>query len=834
MVHVLVVSSLPECLEKESIHKLLTENGFLIDGASHSIEKVERVRLRSRSVKDGKLSCKEHTAAFLAAEKQISNFLSANDVDVVHDRFIGILYLPQTSDRSCYHPDDIHPLTWPEGALVLAFPEIQWIPVYGTEGGTNGTCANDSEGIMTLHRALSLSEGGYSPLFDGDGLRSMLMLRVHNDEKHENAASAVENEVGTKAGGRCARADVALAVDEETNFACMNAYTAYRFGYRAYPVTTLSAANNLLKGEPGQLPLTFGIRNFSNPPSRTEEFRNRIINPAIVVFEDVQLSFPDAESGKADADAPEFGDRRDEAYPLLNSANLRVVATASLPQEKMAKTKGKTKATAEENFREKENKRKEQYRPLQGAAWRGRMRFMRHRAIERLKRRWFNASGAWAGHWFVKMLDTVLMAGVLLGVLFLKVSLFLPVLFGLFVLQGLLRYTLRMLSSRKGLLPEWARMYCVRRAQWRFLPKRYRNHCPENQVGKVRDTFWTITHKPLAGIFGLRNESCLPNGYGYKGIYDTAQVKEQYRLARQGDFGDPDVSKHGEGISHAAPGMAMEIAKCLLRRAERLEVEDKIIDSEGAVHGAVLATVAGELLDAKTPALSIEALTLKQCFEIKAECEFVGVRAHTDMVDRYIDIHNAMGRICRTSNGLVREDVFTSGMAELMDKLSSLLAEKGKKEEALFFEKKARMFHRRLMNPMARNLLAYPEWLLRSAWHVVVGLMVLVAVFCAFWMFEIKPFDVSVPATNVSTTHAEARRCGECAECCAPTSPIIHSRDNNHSAVSYAYELLFCDEPNFTDERWCDYSLVLRTMRLIAMLHLAFLGLCFWDVMRKK
>lgn len=830
MVHILVVSSLPECLKKESIHKLLTENGVSIDDAARLIEKVETFELPSRSAKDKKLSCKEHTAAFQdaecqisqhtsafqRAEKEIAEFLCAHDV--VHDRFVGILYLPD-----CNCPDDIHPLTWPEGALILAFPEIQWIPVYikgginvaggagdddrripvyGIKGGTKETCRNDSKGIMTLQRALSLLKGGYSPLFDGDGLRSMLMLRVHNDEKHENAAFVVDDGIGTKAGGRCARADAALAVDEETNFACMNAYTAYRFGYRAYPVTTLSASKILLKCEPSQLPLTFGIRNsFKHPPSRTEEFRNRIINPAIVVFEDVQLSFSDAESGKTDSDVPEFGYRRDEAYPLLNSANLRVVATASLPQEKMAKTKGKTRATTEEYFREKENKRKERYRPLQGATWRGRMRFMRHRAIERLKRWWFNASGAWMGHWLVKMLDTVLMAGVLLGVLFWKLSLFLPVLFGLFVLQGLLRYTLRTLSRRKGLLPEWARMYCVRRAQWRFLPKRYRNHCPENQVGKVRDTFWTITHKPLAGIFGLRNESCLPNGCGYKGIYDTAQVKEQYRLARQGDFGDPDVSKHGEeGISHAAPGMAMEIAKCLLRRAERLEVEDKIIDSEGAVHGAVLATVAGELLDAKTPALSIEALTWRQYFEIKAECEFVGVRAHTDMVDRYIDIHNAMGRICRTSNGLVREDVFTSGMAELMDKLSSLLAEKGKKEEALFFEKKARMFHRRLMNPMARNLLAYPEWLLRSAWHVVVGLMVLVAVFCAFWMFEIKPTGMN--------------------DMC--------------SAVSNAYELLFCDEPDFTNIKWCNYSFVLRTMRLIAMLHLAFLGLCFWDVMRKK
>ena len=245
----------------------------------------------------------------------------------------------------------------------------------------------------------------------------------------------------------------------------------------------------------------------------------------------------------------------------------------------------------------------------------------------------------------------------------------------------------------------------------------------------------------------------------------------------------------------------MEIAVRLLRRVEQLKEEGKIIDVEGAVHCAVLATVAGELLDAKTPTISIEALTWRQYFEIRAECEFIGVQAHPDMADRYIDIHNAMRRICRTSDGTVRENVYNSGMAELMDKLSELLSENGKREEALFFEKKARMFHRLLMNPMARNLLFYPEWLLQSAWHVVIGLIILVMAFCAFWMLRVVPTD----------------------DLC--------------TAACKTYEMLFCDEPDFnkdTIENLVTFSPVLRSMRLIAMLHVAFLGLCFWDVMRKK
>jgi hypothetical protein len=240
--------------------------------------------------------------------------------------------------------------------------------------------------------------------------------------------------------------------------------------------------------------------------------------------------------------------------------------------------------------------------------------------------------------------------------------------------------------------------------------------------------------------------------------------------------------------------MAMEIAVRLLRRAEWLVAEDKIIDAEGAVHGAVLATVAGELLDSKTPAVSIEALTWKQYFEIKAECEFIGVQAHPDMVDRYIDIHNAVRRICQSPDGLVREDVYNSGMAELMDKLSDLLSEKGKREESQFFAKKARMFHRRLMNPIARTVLAYPEWLLRSAWHVVIGLAVLAVVFCVYWILR-EQTALDMP-----------------------------------SALSKTYEVLFCDEPVLTGNN----SVIIRTARLISMLHLAFLGLCFWDSMQRK
>ena len=705
---------------------------------------------------------------FRKGEEDITRIL--HESDIIHDRFVGILQVT----ASC--AGNIPALGSRQGALILSFPEIQWVPIYGRwpdKGDKNTSC-------MTWKRALDLCRNGYSPLFDGDGLRSCLMLRVRN-------------------GGTCyARSDVALAVDEEANFAQMNAYTAYRFGYRAYSISSKAVADKLLRGRALELPLATTL--MEKDLGDLKGFRTNLKSPVIAVFEDVQLQFPDDES-KA---VPQFGDLRDREYRLLNEAHLRVVATAARRHEPIAEmasrdqadgTEKRRMATVEAFFKNKQNARAGRYRSLSGSTLQERLRCSLLQLGDRLDRWWFNVSGAWTWHWLVKTLDALLMAGILIGILFWKASLFLPALLGVVIVQGVTSHILQVASGRNVGLPELVRKMLVRWSQWRFLPKRYRNHCLAQRVGKGPGSYWSVAHKPLAGIFGLRNACCLQNGRGFQGLYDTARVMEECRRVKQGAFIDQNDE---DAISHAAPGMALEIAVRLLRRAEWLVAENKIIDAEGAIHGAVLATVAGELLDAKTPVVSIEALTWKQYFEIKAECEFVGVQAHPDMVDRYIDIHNAMRRICRSSDGTVREDLYNSGMAELMDKLSSLLSEKGKKEESLFFEKKARMFHRRLMNPMARNLLAYPEWLLRSAWHVVIGLMVLVMAFCAFWMFEIKPLNV------------------------------------DHSAVYYAYELLFCDEPNFADGRWGNYSSVLRTMRLIAMLHLAFLGLCFWDVMRKQ
>ncbi|MBR4612126.1 MAG: hypothetical protein IKO40_05355, partial [Kiritimatiellae bacterium] len=89
--------------------------------------------------------------------------------DAVHDRFIGLVDCPQVDDVG-----GLHALTSLVGNLILAFPEIQWIALY-----KDATLLTETPGRMCLKTAIKLCQGGYSPLFDGDGLRGILLSRVH-------------------------------------------------------------------------------------------------------------------------------------------------------------------------------------------------------------------------------------------------------------------------------------------------------------------------------------------------------------------------------------------------------------------------------------------------------------------------------------------------------------------------------------------------------------------------------------------------------------------------------------------------------------------------------
>ena len=622
--------------------------------------------------------------------------------DPVHNRFIGII-----DCRFARSAEDLHALTRISGMLILAFPEIQWLPLYKSADIMGDGAAADA---MTLKKAVDLCRGDYSPLFDGDGLRSMLLYRVHHSEKEK--LSAVP------------RKDVAIAIDEESHFAFINAYTAYRFGYRCFPVTTAQCAEALLRETRDNIPCAL-------PEAEVN---------SVMVFEDICLNFPDRNNEYAKNIA--FGDVRDRKFKLIPDADLRVITTAALPVEKVAKLDGKDVSI--DTFFKRHYGDGGGYRSVKChslSPWK-RILCALGELRELWKRRYFNSSGGnWWGYGLLNFTEMVTYI-VLLSWTFLGQHYYwlLAVLIFIFLRFSTRDYVLRHLlhaSVRYG----FGGKFFFKRQQWPFMPKRYIHHHPlwqNTAEGGPRAGvhYWEVAHKPLAGIFGLRNKCDLPNGSHCPGVYNSSQIITIYRNAmRTGRIFESAADAAGNadgGNGHAAEGAALEIAMRLIRRAESMK--GKTIDAEGAIHAAVLADVALELLNCQTPAVSMEALLWKHYFELLAECEFVGVRANLDMADRYIDIHNAMGRICRTRSAMVRDVVFLSGMAEIIEKLSKLLRDNGKLEEAAYFTTHSRRLHRKLLSPPIGALMAYPEWVLRNKLNFMISFGCFFLLFVLFLM----------------------------------------------------------------------------------------------------
>ena len=682
--------------------------------------------------------------------------------DPVHDRFIGVMDFPEISvSGKKYAAEQIHVFTTVQGMLMLAFPEIQWIPLYKDAVLWSGF---EEEGVMTLDRAVTLCEGGYSPLFDGDGLRSVLIERAHTgtyDPEHLNYS----------------RTDVAFSIDEERNFAALTAYTAYRFGYRAFPVTSKAAMEELLgrasDGSPCRpIPLARGMR--PQPEPRT------------VAFEDVFLQFPDANQ-KFNEDDVAFGNKRAEHFPRLTTVELCVFTTAADNDEKVFEHR----KTIADFF-------KSVHRHKHLAEQRT---FFQIRK-EWLKRFSFNFTGGfWWGFRVIDLIEIVTALLVLLFTFLYWPAVFLPALLLIFMVFGPLRRQFHVLIQNKmRFLPHLVELSRLRE-QWAFMPKCYENHYPisfDSGDSSVPVKYWEIAKKPLPGIFGLRNKCQLPNGRNYHLLFRSDDIRRQYRDARRSP-GESPADRRAEN-GHSAHGVSLELATLLLRRAERMK--DIIIDAQGAVHAAVLANVAVELLDYKSPSVSIEAFKWKHYYEVLAECEFVGVRANLDMMERYIDIHNGMALICRSeSTKQVRSTVFLSAMAEMIEQLVSLLESKGKVGEAAYFRTHSRRLNRKLMSPLGRSILAYPEWVLRSKWHFLISFGILFFGFLAYCIWQ------QVPKCDFPWS-----------ECWHMVYRVVIARDD------------LPDSSDFTPEQYFIFLLA----RQIAGLHLGFVAAYFLMFMNRK
>lgn len=163
--------------------------------------------------------------------------------------------------------------------LVLAFPETHWCFSTGYDPLDSFLFEKahmlDADDIKAgIDRILEFREKRFSPLFDPTGLRSHIRSRIGNEVQERQKHGAGKPK--PIAPYVPMRPRLAAALDEEESYAYLNAYAAYRFGFRAHVITSYGMMHEVLGGD-------------ARRPALGAAGDNHIS----LIFEDLYLGFPD-------------------------------------------------------------------------------------------------------------------------------------------------------------------------------------------------------------------------------------------------------------------------------------------------------------------------------------------------------------------------------------------------------------------------------------------------------------------------------------------------------------------------------------------------------------
>lgn len=175
--------------------------------------------------------------------------------------------------------------------LILAFPEVQWL-FWGDELEDQQTFLHKCHSIHPISRLrefINNTHGLRNFLFDPSGLRNSIKSVIEQSFDTDSTEPAA-NSKGQRLFPR--RDSLAVSIDEESTYAYINAYAAYRFGYRAWPITHYDQFCAILGSKESNIHL---------------------------LFEDLYLFFPDRPLGHHLTDLR----MRDEKHPGLNADSLR-------------------------------------------------------------------------------------------------------------------------------------------------------------------------------------------------------------------------------------------------------------------------------------------------------------------------------------------------------------------------------------------------------------------------------------------------------------------------------------------------------------------------------
>ena len=187
--------------------------------------------------------------------------------------------------------------------------------------------------------------------------------------------------------------------------------------------------------------------------------------------------------------------------------------------------------------------------------------------------------------------------------------------------------------------------------------------------GKLK--YFRLLYKPYSGIFNLiKAAKLLPGKKKY--------LKYNYKATK----------------SHAAPGRLGMIAGILLGRGKKILTRAR--DATEAVHAAMLALQAQEILGGRTATESIKAVSLKHQAEVLSECVFYGVEHNFDIKTRFDEIEDELCTIGMWFNRSKRDLMICNSELNIVNELARIFREYSQFDEEQQCLEKVRKLNRKI------------------------------------------------------------------------------------------------------------------------------------------
>ena len=169
-----------------------------------------------------------------------------------------------------------------------------------------------------------------------------------------------------------------------------------------------------------------------------------------------------------------------------------------------------------------------------------------------------------------------------------------------------------------------------------------------HQQGRSNEAIASRNEAYIAGLAGSNNKILKPVSGLYQLLSDAHLWNRHQRRPKFAEGFDDGAKHHrseGKESHHSAPGRFLMIAERLMARCRQIVGE--CTDTVSAIHAAVLALEARELLGGRTPTTALETLALQHEAEVTAESLFLGVEYNLPLKERLAEIERevaAMGQ----------------------------------------------------------------------------------------------------------------------------------------------------------------------------------------------